>query len=319
MTLTVSVIPASSKVGQAAIHYLLKDDITVRGFYRNTSKAPQEFTQSPLFAAVQGDLQDAASLTFDGSDVVFYVPPPAYDGTDPGEFASNAANSIKGALQKANVRRLVLLSAPGAQHSSGIVSSKLHTASCPDDIIDQSQGILRINHISDEILKQSVPEVFVMRPFYFYEDWAMQIPTLKEDPPFITSVFSPLDYKVPMVSIKDIGLYAARSVTGPPPATSPQIFKLYGPKAYSALDVRDAVARAINRDLEIKEVTPDNLREHTAAMVPESMVDDLVGLTTATLPGGKLQDEFEPRQGVDEIGEVTLEDIFVEIFGELKE
>jgi len=300
MTLTVSVIPASSKVGQATISYLLKENITVRGFYRNTSKAPHEFTQSPLFTATQGDVQDATSLEFDGSDVVFYVPPPTYDGTDLGEFATIAANNIKGALEKASVRRLVLLSAPGAQHSSGI-------------------GILRINHISEEILKQSVPEVYIVRPFYFYEDWASQFPTLKEDPPFITSVFSPLDFQVPMVSIKDVGLYAARSVTGPAPATRPHIFKLYGPKAYSALDVRDAIARAIGRDVDVKEITPDKLREHTAAMVPESIVDDLVGLTTATLPGGKLKDEFEPRQGVDEIGQVTLEDVFVEAFGELKE
>ncbi|KAG9256865.1 uncharacterized protein F5Z01DRAFT_672095 [Emericellopsis atlantica] len=299
MTLTVSVIPASSNAGQATIRHLLKDEIAVRGFYRNTSKAPHEFHESPLFTATQGDVQDAASLKFEGSDVVFYVPPPIYDGTDLGEFATNAANNIKGALQKANVRRLVLLSAPGAQHSSGI-------------------GILKINHISDEILKQSVPEVFIMRPFYFYEDWASQIPTLKEDPSTITSVYSPLDFKVPMVSIKDVGLYAARSVTGPPPATSPHIFKLYGPKAYSALDVRDAIARAINRDVGIKEITPDKLREHTAALVPESIVDDIVGITTATLPGGTLQDEFEPRQGVDEIGEITLEDAFLEVFGELK-
>ena len=150
MTLTVSVIPASSKVGQATISYLLKENITVRGFYRNTSKAPHEFTQSPLFTATQGDVQDATSLEFDGSDVVFYVPPPTYDGTDLGEFATIAANNIKGALEKASVRRLVLLSAPGAQHSSGIVSSQLHVASCTGEIVNQSQGILRINHISED-------------------------------------------------------------------------------------------------------------------------------------------------------------------------
>ena len=62
------------------------------------------------------------------------------------------------------------------------------------------QGILKINHISEVILNESVSEVYVLRPFYFFEDWASQIPTLKQDPPSITSVYSPLDFKFPMVS-----------------------------------------------------------------------------------------------------------------------
>ena len=123
MPLTVSVIPASSNAGRAAVRQLLKDGgVTVRGFYRNVGKAPDEFQQSPNFTAVQGDVQDASSLSFSGSDAVFYVPPPIYDGTDLGDFATRAANNVKAALVEASVKRLVLLSAPGSQHSSGIVS-----------------------------------------------------------------------------------------------------------------------------------------------------------------------------------------------------
>jgi hypothetical protein len=143
MTLTVSVIPASSNAGREAIRHLLKDNVTVRGIYRNTTKAPHAFTQSPLFTAVPGNVQDPTSLDFDGADVVFYVPPPVYDGTDLGEFATHAAKNIKSALQKASVRRLVLLSAPGAQHSSGIVGS------CPATLPQHfSTKNVKLTHLS---------------------------------------------------------------------------------------------------------------------------------------------------------------------------
>ena len=71
--------------------------------------------------------------------------------------------------------------------------------------------------------------------------------------------------------------------------------------------------------MKIDEITPDKLREYTAALVPESIVDDVVGITTATLPGGLLESEYEPREGVDQIGQVRLEDAFVQLFRGLKE
>lgn len=120
-----TVVPASTQSGRETIRALLSSPSKpfVRAIYRDPAKAPAEFTQSPNFEVVKGDVSSAEGLDFTGSDAVLYVPPPTYDGQDQGDFATNAAQNVLKALQKTpSVKRLVLHSAMGAQHGSGIVS-----------------------------------------------------------------------------------------------------------------------------------------------------------------------------------------------------
>lgn len=82
-----------------------------------------EFTEHKAFIATQGGLDDGLELDFEDSDAVLYVPPPTYDdAVDSIDHASLAAEKVKAALQMSEtVQRLIVLSALGAQHSSGIV------------------------------------------------------------------------------------------------------------------------------------------------------------------------------------------------------
>lgn len=124
----ITIIPASTQAGKATIRSLLESQSKpfIRGIYRDVSKAPTEFTQHPQFEAVQGDVgrSNEADLDFSGSDAVLYIPPPTYDGTDQGEFATRAAEKVKNALEKASsVKKMVIHSAMGAQYDHGIVST----------------------------------------------------------------------------------------------------------------------------------------------------------------------------------------------------
>jgi hypothetical protein len=124
MTLTVSVIPASSQAGRAAISALLKDERrpVVNAIYRDISKAPAEFLEHPRFNAIQGNVAAHSGLHFGDSDAVFYIPPPTYDGSDTGEFATANANNVKAAVKNApKVKRLVVFSGLGSQNEKGIV------------------------------------------------------------------------------------------------------------------------------------------------------------------------------------------------------
>lgn len=124
MPVRITVLPASTSAGRETIRALLADASKpiVHGIYRNTVKAPTEFTEHPNFTASQGDVTSGAGLDFGGSDAVLYVPPPTYDGTDQTEFATTTANHVKKALQEAGVRKLMLHSAMGSQYDHGIVS-----------------------------------------------------------------------------------------------------------------------------------------------------------------------------------------------------
>jgi len=123
MTIQVAVLPASSQAGKATIDVLLKQENPplIRAIYRDPSKAPEDFTKHPNFTAVQGDVAGDTPLDFDKSNVVFYVPPPIYDGSDSATFATHGANKVKRALEASRVQRVLVFSAQGAQHSSGIV------------------------------------------------------------------------------------------------------------------------------------------------------------------------------------------------------
>lgn len=184
MSITITVVPASSQAGRETIRALLASNkaVSIQAIYRNVSKAPSEFTNHANFFAIQGDVSAGKGLDFSKSDAVFYVPPPTYDGTDTAEFGTNAANNIKAALAKSsNVKRLLVLSAMGAQHDSGI-------------------GILSLNHVTDEILQDSAPEVVIVRPGFFMESWASALETAKGDEAHFDSYITPDEHETVMVS-----------------------------------------------------------------------------------------------------------------------
>lgn len=126
MTLTITIVPASTKAGTETIRALLRDKSNpkLQAVYRDPTKAPAEFRSNPNFTAVKGDVSTGVGLDFNGSDAMFYVPPPPYlaEDADVAQFATTAANHVKEALEKtSSVKRLVLLSSMGAQHERGIV------------------------------------------------------------------------------------------------------------------------------------------------------------------------------------------------------
>lgn len=124
MAIHITVVPASTQAGKRTIAALLSSPTkpVIRGIYRDLSKAPAESTAHSNFEATTGDVSAGTGLDFTGSDAVFYVPPPTYDGADLAEFATKAANNVKKALQDAaTVKKLLLFSSMGAQYDHGIV------------------------------------------------------------------------------------------------------------------------------------------------------------------------------------------------------
>lgn len=120
----ITVVPASTRAGEEAIRALLEDENKplVRGIYRNTTKAPAEYTEKPNFEAVKGDVGVGESLDFGNSEAIFFVPPPTFEGMDTGEWAELTASNVREAIKRTpSVKRLVLHSAIGAHHEHGTV------------------------------------------------------------------------------------------------------------------------------------------------------------------------------------------------------
>ncbi|KAF9873073.1 cytochrome P450 [Colletotrichum karsti] len=279
----ITVLPASTQAGKETIRFLLNsgDKLVVRGIYRDPFKAPPEFTSHANFEAVKGDIAAGTGLDFEGSDAVLYVPPPVWDGTDLTEFSKRTANYVAAALKKASsVKRLVIQSALGAQHD-------------PDKI-----GTLKLNNITDNILKDAAPEVVIVRPGYYFHVWSQALKTMQEDPPRFESPFSPADFKMPMLSTKDIGEYCAKTLLADRIDPSKRDVRLFGPRHYSPLDVKEALEQVTGKKGELVVIPKDGLAGYWSEQIPEAYVPEFVQFITAVLPGGVIAQDYGDGEGV---------------------
>ncbi|EGU75544.1 hypothetical protein FOPG_13698 [Fusarium oxysporum f. sp. conglutinans race 2 54008] len=301
----VAIAPASNKTSSAAISSLLSQnrEIQVRGLYRDLKKVPNEFSSADNFEAVQGDVGDGNTLDFSGSDAVLMVLPPAYDGRDIIEHAQRISNNVKTEIERAgSVRRLVLLSSVGAEFSEGV-------------------GELKTNHISEEVLKTTdIPEIIIIRCSYFMENWTMSVETLKGPNPFFFSTITPLDFKIAMVSIKDIGEAMATQLTRDwTPPTKPYVMELHGPESYSPLDAQKAFSQALGKDVEVKGVEKEDLSEFYGKIFAPQIVNEWVEMSTCFLPGGIAEKDLSKPSDVDVIyGKTTLNEALREATAELR-
>ncbi|GLA02083.1 hypothetical protein AnigIFM60653_001379 [Aspergillus niger] len=274
----VAVLPASPKSAQETIRALLEADqltapVHVRAIYRDVAKAPAEFVSHGSFHAVAGDLSNAASLDLGNADTVFAITPPRYDGSDMMQWARQASENTRIAIQKAGtVKRLVLLSSMGAEQPEGT-------------------GEIMTNHIAEEILKDVVPEVVFMRCAYFMENWAPAMETVQAKQPHLFSVITPLDYEIPMVSVADIGKACATYIMAMDNPKNPYVVEVHGPREYTAKDVQEAFQDVAGHAVELRPIEKADLPAFFGRFLPEASVGPFVEMTRSFLPGGVIAKE----------------------------
>lgn len=94
------------------------------------------------------------------------------------------------------------------------------------------------------------------------------------------------------MSIRDIGRACADALLAAPKDVSPYYFDLYGPRHYSALDVKAAVEELTGKKVELVAIEKDNLAEFFAKQIPSAHLKDFVEMTTSALPGGIMAGDF---------------------------
>ncbi|KAH6857042.1 hypothetical protein B0I37DRAFT_89150 [Chaetomium sp. MPI-CAGE-AT-0009] len=288
----ITVVPASPKTAQAAIRNLLADpsNPTIKGYYRDLAKVPAEFKAHARFEAVQGDVDDGATLDFSGSDAVFHITPPIYENVDVVERARLVSENVKAATKKASVRRLVLVSSGGAQY-------------------DQGTGEILSNHQAEVVLRDAAPEVVFVRCGFFMENWGMGLETLSAG--FMYTTLTPLDHPLPMIAVKDIGATCAAEVlaTGTPLPTSPHVYELHGPRPYTSADVHQIFEEVTGKSIELRPVEKEGLDDFYAAVFPPMVAAYYAEMNRSYLPGGILHVDPQPtgeiRYGTTELREVV--------------
>ncbi|KAK4098117.1 NAD(P)-binding protein [Parathielavia hyrcaniae] len=295
----ITVVPASPKTGQAAIRSLLADasNPAVRGYYRDLAKVPAEFKANPRFEAVQGDVEDAASLDFTGSDAVLNITPPLYDERDIIAHARLVSENVKAAVKLAeSVKRLVLLSSVGAQY-------------------DHGTGEILTNHEAEALLHDAAPEVVFVRCAYFMENWGMALETLPAG--FFFTTLTPLDYSLPMIAVQDIGSTCAAQLlaTGTALPSRPHVFELHGPRAYTSADVQRAFEEVLGKSVEMRPVEKAGLDGFYAAVFPPGVAAHFAEMNRSYLEGGILYEDPRPTPGEKKFGKTELVEVVRQMLG----
>lgn len=117
------------------------------------------------------------------------------------------------------------------------------------------------------------------------------------------------------MSLKDIAEFCVNSLLSGSsnPGPSPHIFRLFGPRHYSAIDLKDAVEKATGRAVELKLVERDQLAAYFGQQLPEAYVQEFVDMTLAGLPGGIMVGDFAYDEGTVR-GRVELVDTLRELY-----
>ncbi|KAF4983548.1 hypothetical protein FZEAL_1083 [Fusarium zealandicum] len=296
----ITIAPASTKTGAAIVRSLLSprdQNLRVRALYRDVKKVPDEFKTHDNFTVVQADVSDASSLDFSGSDAVLAITPPVCDGRNIADHANLVSKNVCDAIDKSGtVKRLVLLSSMGAEFAEGV-------------------GEIKTNHIAEQVFKSTnVAEIVYVRCAYFMENWTMALETLKAPEPFFFSTITPLDFKVAMIAVQDIGhTLATELVKESTSSAKPHIFELHGPRPYSALDVQQAFSQALGKEVEVKAVQREDLPGFYSQVFPPEIVGDWVEMATSFLPGGIAEkDASKPSHVEVVLGKTELKEAIEE-------
>lgn len=125
------------------------------------------------------------------------------------------------------------------------------------------------------------------------ENWAIGIDFLRLSEPFFYSTITPLDYKIPMVAISDVGSTLATAITKKRfILQKPYIFELHGPREYSPLDVQTIFTKLLGKYVEIRPVEKKDLRQFYDKIFSAKNLDNWVQMATSILPDGVLGKEY---------------------------
>ncbi len=229
------IIGANGQTGSATVRHLLNEGAPVKAIVRKPDQVAR-WTKAGAEVAVADLLDtDALAEVFRGAYGVYVMNPPAYGEPEIFSYASRVHASLITAAETANIPHVVALSSVGAQHIDGT-------------------GNIKTTHDLERRLARSKVPATIVRAANFMENWSWSLQRVTSEG-ILTSMFSPVSRRLPMVSVADIGRVAGEQLLAGNDA--PSMIELHGPKDYSPTDAAAALSELIGRPVEAVPVPDD--------------------------------------------------------------
>lgn len=94
------------------------------------------------------------------------------------------------------------------------------------------------------------------------------------------------------LSVMDVGNYCAEALLKPAKPGQSSV-KLFGPRLYSPLDVKQSVEAIAGKEARLATVDKEHLASWFAKHVPQTYAQEFADMVTAILPGGIMSRDFE--------------------------
>lgn len=178
----------TGNVGGAVARNLLTADKPVRAIVRDAHKGTLWKERGCEVALADISDTEALARAFAGADGIFVLVPPNFDPTPGFPEARATAATLRSALEKTPLARVVYLSTIGAQATQ--------------------PNLLTQHTIIEQVLQELAMPITFLRAAWFMENSRWDVAPAREQG-IIRSFLQPLDKPVPMVATSDIGRVAA--------------------------------------------------------------------------------------------------------------
>ena len=223
------VLGATGHTGSVVAQTLLAHKQPVRVVVRSADQVASWVAKGAEVAVASLDDQAALTKALHGASGVYLLVPPNYGATSWLAEQRRRVDQTAEAVKASGIAHVVLLSSIGANLPDGT-------------------GPIRAARYGEQRLTAAAPNVTILRPGYFMDNWASGIETAKNQgllPSFISPQMS-----VPMISTKDIGRVAAeRLMAG---GRGHAIVELAGPEEYSPEQVATALGGILGRAVTVQ-------------------------------------------------------------------
>jgi NAD(P)H dehydrogenase (quinone) len=223
----------TGKVGSVVANKLLAAGLPVRAVVRDAEKGQAWAAKGCEVAIASSTDADAMAKAFAGTAGVFFMTPPNFD-PEPGFPESvKIVAAVTSAIEQAKPSKVVFLSTVGAHVGE--------------------HNLLNNSKLTEEGLRKVSVPVALMRAAWFMENAAWDVDSARTG--IIQSFLQPVDHKIPMVAIQDIGRTIADLLRETWNGT--RVIELEGPHRYSANDIAAGFAKALGHPVHINAVPRD--------------------------------------------------------------
>ena len=265
------VLGASGHLGSAVVRALLAAGEAVTAVVHDESTSPRlrERGADVLVA----DIADVEALraVFAHGRRASCSNPPADPSTDTDSVERATARAIVRALDGSGLEKVVAASTYGAQPGERI-------------------GDLSVLYEFEVQLKAGAIPAAIDRGAYYFSNWDTFTDSARTDG--VVQSMLPADLQLPMVAPSDLGLIAARRMLSPIDDTD--VVYIEGPGRYTPNDVASAFAAALDRDVRLDVVPPEQWRDTFRQMgFSAAAADSYTRMTAATVDDVELPSDPE--------------------------